>query len=147
MLVKDIMVTDFVTLVPDLSWREAARLLLERKTSSAPVVENNRLVGILSEKDLFRGLFPSHAEWAGMPHGFLDFEEMETVRMDGRTVGDVMSRRIISARPDTPVLKVGAQMVASGIHHVPVVEDGAPVGLVSRGTIYRAILGHSFEVA
>lgn len=141
--------TDFITVLPTLSWREAAALLIARQLSSAPVIDpEGRLVGILSEKDLFRGLFPTHAEWAQTPHGFLDFEEMEpvTADMEGRTVADVMSHRVVSAHPETPVLKVGALMVASGIHHVPVVENGKTIGLVNRGSIYRAILGKTFNV-
>jgi CBS domain-containing membrane protein len=49
--VKDVMATEVVTTSPDTSLVEAARLLTERKIGSLPVVENGRLVGILTEGD------------------------------------------------------------------------------------------------
>ena len=49
--VKDVMATEVVTTSPDISLIEAARLLTERKIGCLPVVENGRLVGILTEGD------------------------------------------------------------------------------------------------
>jgi len=49
--VKDVMATDVVTTGPDTSLIEAARILTERKIGCLPVVENGRLVGILTEGD------------------------------------------------------------------------------------------------
>jgi len=49
--VKDVMATDVVTTSPNTSLVEAARLLTERKIGCLPVVENGRLVGILTEGD------------------------------------------------------------------------------------------------
>ncbi len=49
--VKDVMATDVVTIRPDASLVEAARVLTERKIGCLPVVENGRLVGILTEGD------------------------------------------------------------------------------------------------
>lgn len=150
MIVKDVMVTDYVTLSPNQSWKEAAALLLARQVAAGPVVDSDgELVGILSEKDLFRGIFPSHAEWTENPNAFFDFEALEYNAQDAgmKQVADVMSRRLITATPSTPVLKIGALMSASGIHHVPVVEEGNLIGLVNRGSIYRAILGKHLRVA
>lgn len=149
MLVRDIMQTEYVTVTPAMSWREAAALLLARRLSSAPVLEGGKVIGILSEKDLFRGLFPSYGDWMDGPHGVVDFEAMEP-RMDAlktRTVKDVMSHRVITAQADAPVLKIGALMASSGIHHVPVLDGTNLVGMVNRGSIYRAILGKSFGIA
>jgi CBS domain-containing membrane protein len=49
--VKDVMATEVVTIAPDASLVDAARLLTERKIGCLPVVENGRLVGILTEGD------------------------------------------------------------------------------------------------
>ena len=149
MRVKDLMVAEFVTVTTDMPWKEAAALLCAHHVASAPVVDaEGKLVGILSEKDLFHGLFPRYQDWIAEPHGYLSFEDLEPDASDleNRTVGDVMSRRIITATPETPVLKVGALMTASGIHHVPVIEGTKLVGLVNRGSIYRAILGRTFGI-
>jgi CBS domain-containing protein len=147
MTVGELMRTDVITVSPTLAWREAAALLLSRGISAAPVVDDSgHLLGILSEKDLFRGLFPSFKDWIQSPEVYLDFATMESHAADavGKTVADVMSTRVITAEPSTPVLKIGALMVSSGIHHIPVVEKDILVGIVGRGDMYRAILKQYF---
>lgn len=54
LLVKDVMTTDPVTVRPDAALAEAARLMLERKIGCLPVVEDGKLVGILTESDFVR---------------------------------------------------------------------------------------------
>ncbi len=49
--VKDLMATDVITIKPDAPLIEAARLLTKRKIGCLPVIENGRLVGILTESD------------------------------------------------------------------------------------------------
>lgn len=147
MLVRDVMQQVAVVFPAHLTWKDAAERLLEHKVSSACVVdEEGKLVGILSEKDLFRGMFPGYAEWNAEPHAFIDPEELEMQARQtaGKTVRDVMSARLVTTTPKTPLLRVGGIMVASGVHHVPVLEEGVVVGMVGRGDIYRAILQKYF---
>ncbi len=144
MKIREIMKTEMVTVLVTLTCKEAARLLIEHKISGAPVVdETGALVGIVSEKDIFRSFYPSYREFYENSDYYYDFERLEgeaQAASEQKTVADVMANRLITAEPDTPVLKVGAQMVASGIHRVPVVENGKLVGIVSRRDIYRAIM-------
>lgn len=143
MIIRELMRGTTATVRPDTSWKDAAQLFFDHHVSAAPVVdENGHLVGILSEKDLFRGLFPSFRDWVQAPESYLNFSEMEhgAASVATKTVKEVMSDRVLTATPDTPVLKVGALMVASGIHHIPVVDKDVLVGMVGRGDIYRAIL-------
>ena len=73
--------------------------------------------------------------------------EKEAGQVENKTVGNVMNKRLITASPDDPILKIGGQMVASGIHRVPVVDENKNlVGTVSRGDIYRAILANYFNI-
>ncbi len=142
--------TDMATVTPETSWKDAAELFFARHVSAAPVVdETGHLVGILSEKDLFRGLFPSFREWVQTPESYLDFSVMEHRAAEAatKTVQEVMSTRVLTAGPDTPILKVGALMVSSGIHHIPVVEHDMLIGMVGRGDIYRAILHTYFGIS
>ena len=150
MKVKELMTTGLVTISPSATWKEAAELMAEKNISAVPVVdENEKILGILSEKDLFRSLFPSYKEVMETPHGYLDFEKMEERIEDAskRIVEEIMAKRLITAEPETPIFKVGALMVASGIHQVPVVENGRLVGMVKRGKIYNAILREHFGVS
>jgi CBS domain-containing protein len=54
LVIKDIMATDPVTTTPDTPLADAARLMIERKIGCLPVVEDGRLVGILTESDFLR---------------------------------------------------------------------------------------------
>ena len=146
MKVKEIMHTNPFTIAPSVRCDEAVRMFLEHHVSGAPVVEEGKLVGFLSEKDVFRAMFPDYKDFYLTPESALDYDRMENEARSAAEcpVADVMSRRPLTAGPETPVLKVGAHMVATGMHHVPVVEEGKVIGLVSRGDIYRAILQRYF---
>ncbi|MBI4427231.1 MAG: CBS domain-containing protein [Candidatus Magasanikbacteria bacterium] len=147
MLVKDVMYTDVVCLKNDMNFLEAAELFLQNKISGAPVLDSaGNLAGVLSEKDLFRALYPSYQSFYQNPTPFLNEKELEETAQDAKekTIDQIMSRRVVTTTPNTHVLKVGGLMIASGIHRVPVVENGKVVGMVSRGTIYRAVLRYTF---
>jgi len=150
MKVADVMKTPIPTLSPDMSWKQAAEFFLEHQLSAAPVVDaNQKLVGILSEKDLFHGLFPQYGEWLIHPESYLDYEQTESDLFKDsakRRIDEVMCHKLIVADPDTPILKIGALMVARGVHQVPVVVDGIVVGMVQRGKIYMEILKRYFDL-
>jgi len=150
MKIKDIFTpSEVCTCSPGTSWSEAAALLIEKQLPAVPVVDvEGKVVGVLSEKDLFRALFPLYKDWMEAPHAYHDFELMEEEARAAteRTVAEIMSPRILVAELETPVLKVGALMSASGIHQVPVVQDGKLIGMVGRKTIYHAILSKYFQM-
>lgn len=54
LFVKDVMTSDPITVAPELPLADAARIMLDRKIGCLPVVENDRLVGILTESDFLR---------------------------------------------------------------------------------------------
>ncbi|MFH1430688.1 MAG: CBS domain-containing protein [Candidatus Uhrbacteria bacterium] len=137
------MKTDVITISTGTSWRKAAEMLLEHRISGAPVVDSDgRVVGVISEKDVFRAIYPSYEDWYRGPHAFTDFLalEEEARRAQDKRVEDFMSTKLTSVPSDTPILRVGALMVTTGIHRVPVVDGGSLVGMVSRREIFRAIL-------
>lgn len=150
MLVKDIMTTHFVALHHSMSFLDAAKTFLVYHLSGAPVVnESNELLGILSEKDLMRAMYPTYQDVYTYPHLFFHPEELEsaTESARGKRVGDIMSKRLIITTPDTHILKVGGQMVATGVHRVPVVDENHRlVGMVGRGDVYRAMLQDKFNI-
>lgn len=149
MIVREIMKTDIVTIPKGTSYREVAKILLSKRVSGAPVVdERGNIVGVVSEKDLFKAIYPTYNDFYAAPENFVNFDQLEkdTSHASERKVEDFMSPRLITTTPQTPILKVGAIMVATGIHRVPVLEKGQLVGMVSRGDVYRAILREYFEM-
>jgi CBS domain-containing protein len=115
---KDIMTTKVVTVKPSTSIEDAARLLVRRKISGVPVVDEKdktKVVGILTEADLLAA--PSGA----------------------KTVAEVMKKRVVSVSPDTSVDEIAEILVKKKIKRVPVIDAGKLVGIVSRIDVLRTI--------
>jgi CBS domain-containing protein len=149
MKVKDIMETRVVTIHKDATYEEAARILYANRLSGAPVVDRNGyLVGMLSEKDLFRVLYPYYNSFNESPELYLDYEARESKAHDIRDhkVETFMAKNIVSVEPETPVLHAGAIMLARQISRLPVVTEKQVVGMITREVIYRAILKQNFDL-
>lgn len=122
MLVRDVMTTDLVTVSPDDSVQELARVLTDRGISGAPVLApDGGLVGIVSEADV--------------------------IGKRGSRVADVMQRTVISVPDDTPLPDVASIMSMNGINRVPITRDAALVGIVTRTDLVRAIARGRLEQA
>jgi CBS domain-containing protein len=148
MRVRDIMEKKVIAVRPETTYEEAGRLMVEHNVSGLPVTDaGESLVGLISEKDLFKALYPGEAEFAiAMDESFRDQEAQESGVNDMRQhpVSRFMTKRVLTLTPDTPVLKAGGIMLAHHVHRMPVVENGKLVGIVSREDIYGAILREHF---
>ena len=149
MKVKNVMSTKVIIVKPHYNMRKAAKILYANKISGAPVVNDaGKIVGILSEKDVFRALHPSYKEYV-QNHDYLDdFEEMEkrAKNLDKKLVKNYMNRDILIVEEDTPIMKAGALMLANGFNRIPVVRDKKLVGLISRREIYHNILKKQLDL-
>ncbi len=143
MKVREVMVTPVVTVTSGATYEDAAFLLHKNNLSGMPVVDaQGAVVGVISEKDLFRALYPLYEEYILEPHAYCNQEqredEIESIRK--QPVENLMSRRVVSINPNDPILHAGGLMLAHGVHRLPVIEDGKLVGIVTREDIYGAIL-------
>lgn len=132
MLVAQVMRTPPVLLTEDSPIREAAAEFVEQGVIAAPVVDHaGELVGIVTEIDLLR-------------HGFLtdpratEVRGPEPDREPPRTVGEVMTRTVVTTRENHDVAELTELMVRERIRTVPVVRGGRLVGLVGRTDLLRA---------
>jgi len=142
MQVKDLMNTNIIKFKKGTTIKLAAQILTEKHISGAPVVdEKERLIGILSEKDIFKALYPDYNEFYNNDSLRTDFDKIEErlYEVANFKVEDVMVKDVISVSPDTSIVKVGAIMMAQNIHRVIVLDKNTPVGIVTRRDIYRAI--------
>jgi CBS domain-containing protein len=143
MKARDVMVFPVITVKPSSSVKEVATTLLERRISAVPVVDDQgNLVGIISEGDLM------HRSEAGTERqrswwllGWTGDETLaaEYVKAHARKVADVMTRKVITATPETPLQEIAALLEKNAIKRVPIVKDGQLVGIVSRANLIQAV--------
>ncbi len=149
MKVKEIMTTSVKTAKADTPVRDIAYAMCFGKISGLPVVdEENNIIGIVSEKDVLKQMFPDITQVA-RGEGPTDFERMEKDYSDGlkRTAKDIMTRNVASVTPDMPVMKAVSIMSARTIRRIPVVEGKKLVGIVSLGDVHKAIFANSLKGA
>lgn len=148
MRIRDIMETNVITVSKHTTYGELARLIFERGISGAPVVEEGKLIGIISEKDLFRVLYPFYTSFYQNPELYTDLEEREDKmrEIQNKPIEKYMITKVITVSPDDPVMKGGALMLAYNINRLPVVEGGKLVGIISRKKIYHSLLKKSFNL-
>ena len=140
MRVADIMSKQLVTLMPGHSVRHAAQIMLEHGVSGVPVVDGDKLVGILTEGDLLRRVelstegnrsrFPLSS--AGTARDF--------VRTHSWRVADVMSSPVVTINEDMSLADAAVLLSTRGIKRVPVLRDGVLVGILSRADLLKIIV-------
>jgi len=144
MLVKDIMTKGARTVTEDTSIQEVASLMCLYRFSGLPVVEGDKLIGFIAEKDVLAQLFPS-VEDAMESMATIDLKEKvgEYKSMLSKKVSDLMTRGAKTVSPDMPVLKAAIIMANNRFRRIPVEEDGKLVGMLSLGDIHKAIFHQS----
>ena len=121
MKVKDLMTTDVKTCTRDTTLAEAARLLWEGDCGILPVVDDGKLVGVVTDRDMYIAL------------------ATRNVRPSQLTVGAVATEVPVTCAPDDDVQAVLAGMRASRVRRLPVTGfNGAVRGILSMNDILLA---------
>ena len=151
MRAMDVMTTNVITVSPDTSVQEVAKILSERSISGVPVVDaQNRLVGIVSEGDLLHRVEMGTDRRPDRRTGRRRSWWLDTVGSDeelarayvkshGRTARDVMTSEVTSVSETTELADIANLLETKRIKRVPVVRDGKLVGIVSRANLVRAL--------
>lgn len=144
MRIGDIMNTDVKTAMPDSSIHEVAITMCFNRISGMPVVDvNDVVVGVISEKDILRAMYPGVNEY--MEQGCLNFETLEESYTDvlNYHVAELMSDKVFSMTPGLPVLKAASIMCLNSIRRTPVSDKGRLVGIVTLGDVHKAVFQQS----
>ena len=130
MLVADILRVKgrkVVTVHPQESLRSVVALFLEHRIGAVVILSPTGWVeGILSERDIVRGV---------AQHGVAALD---------KTAGETMTRRVVTCREGDNVHHLMESMTEGRFRHVPVVEKGTLVGIVSIGDVVKERL-HAYE--
>lgn len=142
MRVRDIMTSPVTTVTPDTPVREALRVMLDRRISGLPVVDDvGMLVGLVSEGDFLRRSelgTEKKRSWLDFLRGHGRAAE-DYAHSHGRTVGEVMSREVVAISHNAPLEEAVALMEKRRVRRLPVT-DGDALGIVTRSDILRALL-------
>jgi len=118
---------EVVSIEPSASLAEAARLLAEKRIGAALILgADNRLAGIISERDIVRALAARGADALGEP------------------VSQSMTRKVETGTEGESVANIMERMTVGKFRHMPVVDQGRVIGLVSIGDIVKHRL-HEME--
>ena len=127
-----------VTLHPERSVREAAKVLSANGFAAAPVVDGNgRLLGVVTEADLVGDHRWREAEAAAGPPAI----------KPAATVGQVMTRPAVSVTPDTDVRDVARTMLAARVRSVPVVDAMGVIGVLTRHDLLKLVARDDMSIA
>jgi CBS domain-containing protein len=122
-LARDIMSRNLLTVAPRMALNDVAERMVERDVGAALVTEGDRLVGILTERDVLRAV-------AGRP-------------AEDAAVADWMTRDPETMEPDEPLRQAAVLMIYGGFRHVPIVEGHEIVGMLSIRDLMRVVLDDS----
>lgn len=129
--VSQIMSRKLVTLNPTQSLYDAERMFKKHKIRHIPVVENDRIIGIVSYSDLLRISF------ADMTSGE---EEVTSVVYDMYTIPQIMAKTPLTVNANTTVKEVAEILAKQSFHSVPVLENEKLVGIVTTTDLLNYLL-------
>lgn len=139
MRVKDVMTVDVVSTGPDEGIKAAARKMVERGVSGLPVVEDGRLIGIITESDfLEQEADKSEQRYHRLLDALLGNRKHRSL---GDTVADAMTRHPVTISGDALLAEAARIMKHRKIKRLPVVDDAGELqGIVSRADVLHAFI-------
>lgn len=122
MLVSEVMNRANISESAAATLRDAAGRMWKQQTGSLVVLDGDELIGIITERDIMKAVARSDD-------------------LDSTPVSAVMTRSVITVKPDDTVDTAAGHMATRWIRHLPVVADGAIVGMVSQRDLCGLLVG------
>lgn len=131
--VRDIMTTELVTIGMDETLETARSIFQQRRFHHLVVVEGDKPVGVISDRDLLKHISPFV--------GTRMSERAQDVETLKRRIHQVMTRRLISVDPEAPVAQAARTMIHHHVSCLPVLDAGARlIGIVTRYDLIRWVV-------
>ena len=150
MLIKDRMTTDVITVRPETDVEEAHDLMKKNNFRRLPVVDTDgAIIGIVTDRDLRQVLIPLLAGESLIERVRKGTEVLKPSREEKKfyyvasdsTVGDIMTKEVITVRPDDDLLESARLIIKQKIGGLPVVNDeGKVVGMMTEMDFFAALI-------
>lgn len=147
MKVAEVMSREVITLSPDQTLDEAARLLIERGVSGVPVVVDGKVVGMLSERDLLETrTIPNPPRYLELLGGIIYLDDVKEFQEQlkktvAAKVEQVMTRKVLALDIDASLEEAARIILDHKVNRIPILEDGCLAGIVTRSDILRGSAG------
>jgi len=153
MKIADIMTKDVITCKPADVIRDVVKLMSEKDISGIPVVEGDKVAGIVTEADIMRLLAvppPSGTLWLPSPLEVLleiplkELIQLRRLQTDFKDVGEqavgsIMRRDVLSISPDDDIEDAAEMMVRHKVNRLVVLRDRKLVGIITRDDIIHGL--------
>ena len=144
MKVKEVMTRDVKTLSPDISAKEAMDMLFDLQISGLPVVDEvGKLLGMFTEKDILKSIFPSYLTSVGSfvyaenPKGI----KKKVAELNQLKVGDIMRKEVVAIDEDTTLCEVAHVIITRGVRRIPILDKTRKlVGIVAREDVVKELV-------
>jgi CBS domain-containing protein len=112
---------------PDATVFEAIRLMADKNVGALPVVDNSRLIGVISERDYTRKVI------------------LKGLSSKDTPVRDIMTREVLTASPSDSIADCMRVMTEKRVRHLPVLEGTKMIGIVSIGDVMKWVISAQAE--
>lgn len=143
MKIGQVMNRSVTTVTPETPVKEVARLIFSLGISGIPILQNKKLIGIVTEEDILREMHPTIRDIVEDYSKARDFESMERnlVEILETPVKKIMMKTFKSADPEMPLMQAQSLMLLNNFSRLPVVNSkGELIGIISQGDIFRELL-------
>lgn len=143
LMVKDIMRHDVATVTPDDTLREVANRLFRNRLSALAVVdENNKLLGVISDRDLIRAALPDYKSLISNLNYSVEVEPFEELlkKQDKIKVAQLYRKNFEVTSPETRIVEVAATMIFKDVRRVFVTQADNLVGVLLRKDIVNMVI-------
>ncbi len=128
--VKDLMSKEVISISPYERLVHARRVIIDENVGRLPVIDDERLIGIITSKDLMRA--------------FIDFRKCVPEKYQKAQIKEVLVEDIMSSNPtyatlDMPISEVAEVMIDTGYNGLPVIDEGKVVGIITQTDILKLV--------
>jgi CBS domain-containing protein len=143
MRASDVMTSNVISVTPDMTVREVARIFVDNGISGAPVLDpDGHVAGMISEGDLLRRSeigTDERTRTSWLDIWSASHEARDYIKTHALKVRDVMTTDVVTVQPDTLLGEVAGILETRRIKRVPVTKAGQLVGIVSRANLVQAL--------